>query len=344
MATCDLVSHEGDATIRGRTGVSLHVKLFSSWRCPFSQRVWIGLEEKAVDYEWIEFEALNKTVAAFDLADPTANITAAVEASDMGDCSGGNSPRLTSSGSGRLQRRQRPAHELRVLHEAFLQCSPKRRVPVLDNDGELVHDPSGLIVLEYIHEVFGGPPLMPSSARRRAQVRFWTRHVDLSVVPHFDRLLSAQDVADRYRARASLSEGLAEFEEAMAPEVDGPFFLGDDFSMVDIALAPWWQRMCSVLRAYRKFDPSAFPRLQVWYEAVQARPSFRKTAVDSERLIEAYSDIATRKDELALVDSAQHQQQQQQLAPLAGGGAVFRRTRFQVVPVTVPPVQVQSRA
>eukprot|EP00913_Durusdinium_trenchii_P035859 g33556.t1 len=53
----------------------------------------------------------------------------------------------------------------------------------------------------------------------------------------------------------------------MAPLAKGPFFLGGDFCMADLVLAPWWQRMCTVLRAYRKFDPSAFSRLQVWFEA-----------------------------------------------------------------------------
>eukprot|EP00439_Symbiodinium_sp_Y106_P004287 s3431_g1.t1 len=47
--------------------------------------------------------------------------------------------------------------------------------------------------------------------------------------------------------------------------------------------------MCSVLRAYRKFDPSAFSRLQVWFEAVEGRPCFAKTALDPEKLIEDWS-------------------------------------------------------
>merc|ERR1712232_415495 len=128
--------------------------------------------------------------------------------------------------------------------------------------------------------------------------------------------------------RRPLSDGLAELEEAMAPEADGPFFLGDDFSMVDIALAPHWQRMCSVLRAYRKFDPSAAPRLQVWYEAIQARPSFRRTAVDPEKLIEAYSDLAARIEESP--DGAPQRS-------AVGGGAVFRRARFTPMVSTAIP-------
>merc|ERR1712154_176879 len=104
----------------------------------------------------------------------------------------------------------------------------------------------------------------------------------------------------RAQARASLMDGLAEFEAAMAPESEGPFFLGDDFTIADIALAPFWQRMVSVLRAYRKFDPSACPRLQAWYEAVESRPSFQRTAVDTEKLIEQVSECADREESVPL--------------------------------------------
>lgn len=122
---------------------------------------------------------------------------------------------------------------------------------------------------------------------------------------------------DRNVAQTALSEGLSEFEAAMAPVQDGPFFLGDDFSMADVALAPWWQRICSVLYAYRKYDLSSYSRLQVWYEAVQARPSFRRTVVDPERLIEEYSNTAAR-----VVEPLNAQER----SP-AGAGAAFHRRR-----------------
>ncbi|CAJ1348876.1 unnamed protein product [Effrenium voratum] len=148
------------------------------------------------------------------------------------------------------------------------------------------------VLLEYVHEVFAGPPLLPSSPYSRAKVRLWSKHVDLHIVPNFDRLLAAHDPETRAMAREDLLQALSQFEAAMAPLAKGPFFLGDDFSMADCVLAPWWQRMCTVLRAYRKFDPSTFSRLQVWFEAVEARPCFSKTAMDPEKLIEEFSYCA----------------------------------------------------
>lgn len=241
---------EGEATLSSRSAASSLVKLYGSWRCPHSQRVWIGLEEKGVEYQWIEVD-------------------------------------LQGPGQGRSRSRL-PIGEIREKFPEFFACSPRGTLPALDNAGERVFD--SLIIAEYAHEAFSGPPLMPVTPLARARVRLWTGHVDRRIVPNFDRLLGASDSVERARARSDLLEGLAEWEAAMAPESEGPFFLGDDFSLADIALAPWWQRMRSVLRAYRSFDPTTMPRMMVWYEALMARPSFRRTVVDAERLIEEYAD------------------------------------------------------
>jgi len=257
MSGPPLVSRrEGEATIESRSTENLPVKFYGCWDCPHCQRAWIGLEEKVVDYQWVEVDLYNAQGKADE---------------DRG-------------------RWHLPLKDVMERYPAFAAVSPRGRLPALDHDGEHVEDST--IILEYMHEVFVGAPLLPSTPHLRAQVRFWTRYVDTHIIPHYDRLLSAQDAEARAWERAALLEGLAEFEAAMAPEAEGPFFLGDDFTMADIALAPWWQRMCTVLRAYRKFDPSNCPRLQAWFEAVEARPSFQRTVVDPERLIEVFADCA----------------------------------------------------
>lgn len=245
----------GELTLASRScgEVAKPVRFYGSWRCPYSQRAWIGLEEKVVDYQWIEVDVYE------------------------------------SSSDGR-ERRRLSLDELRGRYPEFVACSPRGSLPALEHRGERIHD--SLVTAEYIHEAFDGPPLLPKTPYLRARVRLWAAHVESRVVPHFDALLVARDEDQRQQARQALIEGLTEFEAAMAPEAEGPFFLGDDFSMADIALVPWWQRMVSVLRAYRKFDPSVHPRLQAWHEAVQARPSVRRTAVDPERLIEDHVGCA----------------------------------------------------
>jgi glutathione S-transferase len=68
------------------------------------------------------------------------------------------------------------------------------------------------------------------------------------------------DPEERREAQEKYIKGLEDFALAMAPIEEGPFFLGGDFSAVDICLVPWWQRQISVLAYYRGFVSPANPR------------------------------------------------------------------------------------
>ena len=75
----------------------------------------------------------------------------------------------------------------------------------------------------------------------------------------------------------------------------GPFFLGSAFSAVDIALAPFWQRILWVGGHYRNLKlpkDAAFERLNLWWQAVMHRPSVANTFVGKERLISSYRQYA----------------------------------------------------
>ena len=75
----------------------------------------------------------------------------------------------------------------------------------------------------------------------------------------------------------------------------GPFFLGAEFSGVDIALAPFWQRFLWVGGHYRDLampNDAAFQRLDRWWQAVSSRSSVSNTFVGKERLISSYRQYA----------------------------------------------------
>eukprot|EP00439_Symbiodinium_sp_Y106_P044737 s401_g5.t1 len=94
---------------------------------------------------------------------------------------------------------QNAKRELQNLYPDFVACSPRGLLPALDNEGEHVYD--SIVLLEYVHEIFNGPPLLPTSPLARAKVRLWSKHVDLHIVPNFERLLAAHDAEARAMAR-----------------------------------------------------------------------------------------------------------------------------------------------
>ena len=57
---------------------------------------------------------------------------------------------------------------------------------------------------------------------------------------------------------------------------EGDYFLGKEYSMIDLVLFPWFERLLTVSKAYRGFLPPetpAFDRLQRWYRAIRERPA-----------------------------------------------------------------------
>lgn len=110
---------------------------------------------------------------------------------------------------------------------------------------------------------------------------------------------SLQEGDAQEAAKQQLFEECRALARAMPPigkDGSSAFFLGSQFSLVDIALAPFWQRMLWVGSYYRGLefptDEPEFKRLAMWWEAVRQRPSVAATLVCRQRLVSSYSQYS----------------------------------------------------
>eukprot|EP00899_Mesostigma_viride_P009610 jgi/Mesvir1/18650/Mv17152-RA.1 len=181
----------------------------------------------------------------------------------------------------------------------LLEANPSGLVPVLvdmerPSDTFVVCDSENIIA--YVDERWTGsgiPALQPTSPRARARCRSSSALISKRIVPSFYRTVMTNDATQQREAASALDKALAEFDDALAAE-GGPFFLGSQFTLVDILLAPFGQRF-PVLAAYRGWQvPAGLERLQKWLEAIHARPSVADTlpASRQEELIHTYSRYA----------------------------------------------------
>ena len=76
--------------------------------------------------------------------------------------------------------------------------------------------------------------------------------------------------AEEDAAYAALDYLLDQMEAALAP---GPWLLGRDYSLADIALAPYVNRI-EVLKRPEMLGASRRPRVADWWRRIQARPAF----------------------------------------------------------------------
>lgn len=191
----------------------------------------------------------------------------------------------------------------------FIAMNPRGLVPTLAVPvGANSHDQRPLyestVVCEYLDEDYtdedkNGPRLLPGSAYERARARLWIDHICTKIVPGFYKLL--QHTPDKSysieQAREEFHKNIRTFTKEMDPA--GPWFLGEQFSLVDILLAPWAQRLFLIdhyknggVGIPKAGGDEVWARWRKWYDAVVERPSVKETWSDDERYIVAYKRYA----------------------------------------------------
>lgn len=253
------------ASGEARSSSSSPTTFYSSWFCPFAQRVWIALEEKNVQYEYVEINPYEAGVG------------------------------------GRSTKKALPLEEKRRRYPDFVAASPRGLVPALAHEGSTVCD--SLVMVEYLEDRWPhASPLLPEAPADRARARQWSSFAGANIIPKYYQLLMAQKPEAQEQARAQALDGLRTWVGAMHPT--GPYFLGERFSYADVALWPWVERFLTVGAAYRQFrlpDAPEFERLRAWHAAVKRRPAVARTLADETRLVENYSEYA---DNSATSDAA----------------------------------------
>jgi glutathione S-transferase len=190
----------------------------------------------------------------------------------------------------------------------YLTLNPDGVVPTLIHDGEVIREST--VIIEYLDEAFPDPPLKPAAALGRARMRGWMVQVDESVHPVTGTLTWALSTATVMRALHTQAELEAYVEglkvadkrvrrrEILELGVRGPtvsealkrmdrlvgdmedqlektaWLVGDDFTLADIALAPYLTRMDMlglgpILWGHR-------PRYTDWYRRLQQQHGYRE--------------------------------------------------------------------
>jgi glutathione S-transferase len=94
---------------------------------------------------------------------------------------------------------------------------------------------------------------------------------------------------------AELQAKLDHLEAVKAP---GPFFLGEDFSLIDGAAAPLFLRLAYFQKLFPAMDPVRFPEMTAWSDSLCDLPAVRRSVIpDFEEEMDAL--MRRRKGHLA---------------------------------------------
>ena len=159
------------------------------------------------------------------------------------------------------------------LPEDLLDLNPYSTAPTLvDRDLVLYNS---RVIMEYLDERFPHPPLMPVDPVSRARSRLMLYRIDRDWYELIEALVSGDETRAnqaRQEFRDSLLSILPIFEAK-------PYFMSDDFSLVDCSIAPLLWR----LPAYGVELPNQAKAIFEYMERIFDRESFQSALSDQEK-------------------------------------------------------------
>ena len=159
--------------------------------------------------------------------------------------------------------------------EDLAVMNPYNQVPVLVEHDLVLYESN--IINEYIDERFPHPQLMPGDPIMRGRGRLALHRLEKELFVHVQTLENPGATAkEQSKAREAIANGLTMIAPAYAKN---KYVLGEDFSMIDVALAPLLWR----LDHYDiKLGKSAAPLLKS-AERIFQRPAFIEALTPAEK-------------------------------------------------------------
>lgn len=159
------------------------------------------------------------------------------------------------------------------MPEDLAVMNPYNKVPVLVERDLILYEAN--IINEYIDERFPHPQLMPPDPVMRARARLFLHRFEQELFCHIEGLESSNAKVQE-KARAAVQANLTQIAPIFAKQ---KFMLGDEFSMLDVAIAPLLWR----LEHYGiQLDKDATPMMK-YAERLFSRPAYIEAMTPAEK-------------------------------------------------------------
>lgn len=165
------------------------------------------------------------------------------------------------------------------------ELNPYHSLPTLVDRDLVLYESA--VIMEYLEERFPHPPLLPVYPVERAEIRQFLQRIHKDWCPAVDLLCKVRKGVEAKIAAKELLDGLV----TVAPIfIDRPYFMSDEFSLVDCCLAPILWRL-SLMGIQLPDSRQVVPLVQ-YMQRVFNRPGFRRSLTELER---SYENLKAEK-------------------------------------------------
>ena len=163
--------------------------------------------------------------------------------------------------------------DLHNLPDDLAVMNPYNKVPVLVERDLILYEAN--IINEYIDERFPHPQLMPADPVMRGRARLFLFRFEKELFSHIEAVEhGSQKAADK--ARGIIRDNLAQIAPLFVKQ---KYMLGEEFSMLDVAIAPLLWR----LEYYDITLPKQAAPLLKYAERLFSRPAYIEAMTPSEK-------------------------------------------------------------
>jgi stringent starvation protein A len=159
--------------------------------------------------------------------------------------------------------------------EDIAVMNPYNRLPVLVERDLILYEAN--IINEYIDERFPHPQLMPADPVMRARARLFLFSFEVELFSQVD-FIENGNAKQQEKARGQVADRLTELAPVFTKQ---KYMLGDEFSMLDVALAPLLWRM----DFYNVGLPKSAAPLMKYAERIFSRPAFIDALTPAEKVM-----------------------------------------------------------
>ena len=158
--------------------------------------------------------------------------------------------------------------------EDLASLNPYNSLPTLVDRDLVLYDAN--VMMEYLDERFPHPPLLPVYPVARAQSRLWINRIEKDWAKLIETIQWGSD-KDADACRKELAESLISIAPIFA---DMPYFMSEDFSLVDCCVAPilWRLPALGIELPEKQCKP-----LLSYMERLFERESFQASLSEAER-------------------------------------------------------------